>query len=400
MAIFVTTGTMGAGKTAYVVDEICYNPLYKDRKVYHNINELDRELSEVWTKQDFQNWYVDFKAKYGTEQEHELEKNIIIVIDETQFVFPNRSATSTPPEYIAMLDVHRHFGIDFFLITQDLKKCDPVLRGESVKEHVHIWDSGVLSMFGIVNKTIYKGARANPSAAIRSAVSTKWYKPPKRAMRRYKSAAMHTKSTNTTHPVMYILLLGFLIVGYFLYNTYFGSKPQKTTTTAAVAQSTGGVNYGEQQQAAQSEARPFSADDLKPVDPSYPQSMPIYDGARPLKAMRRIAACVESKRGCNCYDAEGVKISYVPLDTCKAVLNQEYYSPYLIEANASGGSQAPSNSPQPQPQSTQPVQQQPQPQTQATAPQVTAPQAPQTAPVQQEIPTQPPRIVKKPIESI
>ena len=158
MAVNVTTGTMGAGKTAYVVDQICYNPLYKDRKVYHNINGLDRENSEYWTKEQFQNWFVEYKEKYGTEREEELELNVIFVIDETQFVFPNRVSTSKPPEYIAMLDVHRHYGVDFFLITQDLKKCDPVLRGESVHEHIHIWDSGVLSKFGITNKSVFKGS--------------------------------------------------------------------------------------------------------------------------------------------------------------------------------------------------------------------------------------------------
>lgn len=323
--IRITTGTPGAGKTAFVVSEILFNKDFKDRKVIHNINGLDRENSEFWTKEQFQQWHVDYKAKYGTAQENELERDVLFVIDEVQFVFPNRSSTSTPPDYISMLDIHRHFGLDFILITQDLRKCDPVLRGDTVEEHYHIWDSGLLSAFGIRQKSIFQGVRINPNSSIRTAKKTSFYKPPRKAFKHYRSAMTHTKVKRSMNSVVYVLLGSILCGAYFINKAV--NKPSAFQQPDTVVNATGQpVSYNSP---VQSEAKPFDASLHVPVDPRYPESAPIYDGNRPLKPMRRIAGCIKSAKACNCYDDEALPL-LVPFSTCTDFANHEYYTPYAV----------------------------------------------------------------------
>lgn len=383
--IRIVTGTPGAGKTAYVVDEIVFGD-FKDRKVYHNINGLDRDNAEQWDKDQFQAWYVDYKDKYGTDKEQELERNVLFVIDEVQFVFPNRPASSTPPDYIKMLDVHRHFGLDFILITQDLRKCDPVLRGDTVEEHVHIWDSGLLTPFGWRNKSVFQGVRLNPNASIKTAKQTTFYKPKKRVFKHYRSALAHTKVKRQVHSVFYALL--FCLLGGAYYAWQYSTKGMLSTAkgidSSQEAQSmpVQGVSYGADANAATA----FNEMDFQPVHPSYPESAPLYDGNRPLKPMRRIAGCIKSAKGCNCYDDEAVPL-VVPFQTCVDFVNHEYYTPYAPQASArvalaDTAEQPVTAAPSPAPQPTA------QPQAAAdTAPQIVADSAPK-----------PPKIVAVPVQ--
>ena len=61
----------------------------------------------------------------------------LIVIDEAQFVMPRGTLGRKPPYWIQALEIHRHYGVDFLLITQHPQLIDTTVRA-LVGLHRHI----------------------------------------------------------------------------------------------------------------------------------------------------------------------------------------------------------------------------------------------------------------------
>lgn len=60
-----------------------------------------------------------------------------IFIDEVQFLAPRGSLTRKPPLWIQLLEIHRHYGVDFVLVTQHPQLVDNVIRS-LVGHHEHV----------------------------------------------------------------------------------------------------------------------------------------------------------------------------------------------------------------------------------------------------------------------
>ncbi|MFP3632058.1 zonular occludens toxin domain-containing protein, partial [Burkholderia sp. SIMBA_045] len=56
------------------------------------------------------------------------QPNDLIVIDEVQRIWPPVSVSVKPTEDIEKLHVHRHFGVDFILITQHPQRLNKTIR--------------------------------------------------------------------------------------------------------------------------------------------------------------------------------------------------------------------------------------------------------------------------------
>ena len=122
---YLITGTPGSGKTLLTIAELSK---ITDRPVYYhdiNLTELGRNTLK-WTSIDL----------IGVMKWRELPPNSIVLIDESHKVFPVRSSTQKPPEWIEALAEHRHLGIDFYLLTQHPMDLDVFVR-RRVYQHIH-----------------------------------------------------------------------------------------------------------------------------------------------------------------------------------------------------------------------------------------------------------------------
>lgn len=115
--ITVLSGVPGSGKTYRAVYLITK---HKDQeKVIHNIDSLKigKQLHEYITENNISSTIDLFRRSF-----HESTKDLygyLIVIDEAQTLFPKQFKDT---DVIAFFDLHRHYGIDIILITQDSKK--------------------------------------------------------------------------------------------------------------------------------------------------------------------------------------------------------------------------------------------------------------------------------------
>ena len=59
----------------------------------------------------------------------------VYFLDEAQNIYRPRSSASKVPESVAAFEVHRHKGLDFFLITQNPRLIDANIRAISIKAY-------------------------------------------------------------------------------------------------------------------------------------------------------------------------------------------------------------------------------------------------------------------------
>lgn len=139
MAIRIIEGKIGSGKTYYAVYHIMNNYFYwnsvsdswcqketdKELQVYTNISNmklgqnLDNAISEAGTLKDFFN--LQYQKKFCE------NRNVIYVIDEAQqgCYFHRKFYDVT---VFLFFQMHRHLGVDIYLITQDSRCLARELR--------------------------------------------------------------------------------------------------------------------------------------------------------------------------------------------------------------------------------------------------------------------------------
>ncbi|MDI9699540.1 zonular occludens toxin domain-containing protein [Burkholderia cenocepacia] len=185
MTLNVLTGVPGSGKTLYAVDQMRREAKAGRRIVVDGIPELQIEhelVDETWIRE----WWKNCKP------------NDLIVIDEVQRYWPQVSASVKPTEDISMLNTHRHYGVDFILITQGPMLIDKRIR-DLVGRHVH-----VRRLFGGRRAMLYEWDRIGNPQNLKGAVKKLWSYP-KELFGLYKSAELHTKPKAVIPKWLFIL---------------------------------------------------------------------------------------------------------------------------------------------------------------------------------------------------
>lgn len=90
----------------------------------------------------------------------------LIVIDEAQFVMPRGTLGKKPPYWLQAMEIHRHYGVDFLIITQHPQLIDTTVRAlVGLHRHVrsvmgsavcmvYVWDhASNPERYGMANKT-------------------------------------------------------------------------------------------------------------------------------------------------------------------------------------------------------------------------------------------------------
>lgn len=118
------------------------------------------------------------------------EPGDVIVIDECQRCFRPMSSGRRVPGYVARLERHRHYGIDFIVITQHPQLLHTNVRN-LVGRHRH-----VRRLFGRSQTLVYEWDHCSNPDRYKNATTTRWPHD-KNAFKLYKSAEVHTKHSHT-----------------------------------------------------------------------------------------------------------------------------------------------------------------------------------------------------------
>jgi zona occludens toxin (predicted ATPase) len=185
--------------------------------------DLEKRLSLDRVRYFFNEAHQEFvKEKYGS---------VIYVIDECQKYFDYRFARNKwSREVYNFFEVHRHFGMDIFLITQNARKLTTDIRVLSEKEIRALPRS--LNLMGELKYNEYiNGMKANAAPKV--------VRPNKRVFGLYKSMSMQ-ETEKIKSPIRRFLIVGlivFAIGSFVLYKNIFakyGSKvePPKKVESA------------------------------------------------------------------------------------------------------------------------------------------------------------------------
>lgn len=236
MAITLITGVPGTGKTAFVVSELekvvasgrvvfvdnipgLNLPVYRAGKIteWHkgtwlHIDQykktalsLEKPVTDADDSDDDgnENWIPRsdiFKSETGAlfrklfdddgnhvdSVPYESHKGALLVIDECQRFFRPRAAGSAVPDHVAALEVHRHQGLDIWLITQRPGLVDANVRALCGK-HIALRSTP----FGRYKYEWPEVGDIDTKSSRDTAARTR-YKLPKHVFGLYKSSEVHT----------------------------------------------------------------------------------------------------------------------------------------------------------------------------------------------------------------
>lgn len=212
--IELVTGLPGNAKTLFTIADIKARAEREGRQVfYHGISELtlDWELLD-----DPRNWAS-------------VPPNSIVVIDEAQKTFRNRSLGSQPPQFVTDLETHRHLGIDIVMITQHPSLIDPAVR-RLAGRHRHL-----VRIWGMEASTVHRwdSVKDNCDKSRNDSEKTKWVFD-KSLYGVYKSAEVHTMKRSIPGRVKLVAVLVVLLACAVWYMVVFLKKKTEASDASAV----------------------------------------------------------------------------------------------------------------------------------------------------------------------
>lgn len=297
--ITLITGTPGTGKTIYAVWHEIKKAIEKGRTVYvSGIPKLTLPASPL-SDHEVRNWYhtcpkenpedPDEIAKLST-----IDEGALVVIDEVQRLWRPAGAGAISPD-IAALEIHRHHGMDFVVMTQHPSLLHRNVRA-LVGKHIHLRKTALGSF-------LYEFPEwcENPQTkGARTACVSSRYKLPKAAFDLYESASLHVK-TSKRLPVQlltfFVVLLLLPVGGYFFVNRMVA----KTKAPGSVA--LGSV---------------VSASAAAPSMPVLPEMLNISMVSNQVD-WTKVAACIASSTVCRCYGDAAERLA-IPDESCRSAI--------------------------------------------------------------------------------
>jgi len=215
-----------------------YDPKDLPEEDFDSVNDMnlssswaDNENADFTKTEVVKEWVDDFDKETGEIKPvlKEIEKVVpdpypdvgsLIIIDEAQTYFRPRSSSAPVPDYVKAFEVHRHQGLDFWLLTQRPALLDSNIKG-LISRHIHIRTTA----FG---RKKYEWAECqNPdSIQARTIANTSSYKPNPKVFALYSSAQQHTKLKVKLPNGVWILIALFVALCLVVSFLYFSFSKQ------------------------------------------------------------------------------------------------------------------------------------------------------------------------------
>ena len=302
--ITVITGTPGAGKTLYAISKLLlpligtHVPVTDEdgvttlhpRVIYTNIRGLliEHELIDSGDNEGLRDWHL--WAKPGA----------VIVFDEFQKAWPPRANGSKVPDDIQALDTHRHMGVDFILITQNVINTDRHVHG-LVGRHLH-----VRRMANTHLCIVYEWDHCSRQLLYAKSLDKRPWRYSKKVFKLYRSADAHTKQPRKIPGLVWFILAGVIGMAYMAPTLY---KRLDERIAGAPAKPVAEKPSGAHLVASSSKSATSESDE---------KSSSGADSASTIAKTPVLAGCVRSKARCSCYDEQGHLFSNEP-GTCETV---------------------------------------------------------------------------------
>lgn len=326
--ITIISGTPGAGKTLYTIEQLLLPMVGKTitgkdsngdavelpRTVYTNINglQVDHELIDGGDNQGLRDWHK--WAKPGS----------LIVFDEVQKVWPPRANGAKVPDDIQALDTHRHMGVDFVLITQNVVNLD---------KHIHALGGRHLHVRRIANMplaVVYEWDHVSRGLMFSKSISKVPWRYDKKVFKLYKSAELHTKQQRKMPGLVWFILVG--IVGLAVLAPTLKARmnerfnPTPLTSVPSDKSEPGATS----KTSTQAQAEPAFIDDRIAFNPRLshkPETAPAYDELRKVVNMPQVVGGVCFKGACKCVTQQGTDAGLTQSE-CKAWIQNPPFDNY------------------------------------------------------------------------
>jgi len=336
--ITLITGGPGTGKTAWLLSQLLeLRKNEPEREFYiHGIRNLrglpheqifcDSQLCDICRSQ-----VIPEGAKMVENWPDWKTVGSLIVVDEVQRIWRPRASSSKPPDAIAGLETHRHYGIDFWLISQGPHLFDGFIR-LLVGRHVHLvakWNG----------RTQYEWPECKQNIQSRTDAVLRPYSLPKHVYNMYDSAEVHTKQEKRKPLSFYATIAAVIIavgMGGLVYKRISGRLHPEVAVNGSVG---AGAATAANASAAPAGVPPVPASafpDFKPVIEGLPESAPAYSGLIKVSAVPLLAGCINSKATdkCTCYTAQATPYP-ASQAYCKEMVAAKRFNPYLQSVKVS-----------------------------------------------------------------
>ncbi|WP_078059648.1 zonular occludens toxin domain-containing protein [Xanthomonas massiliensis] len=350
----VITGTLGAGKTLFAIEQadlLLKNKL-ADRVYQIGINGADTRKLPVLPF-PIEEWAI--RADRG-----EL-KNTVIIVDEFHKWMPQRGP-GRPPKWIEEMAESRRRDVRWILLTQS-GEFDHFLKGTRLNKHFHLSRKGFMARSTIFEwSERFVGNPAENKEARKEAIVSNWWHP-KKYYDWYESASAHRFRVRLPLRIWALLIIvpailwfGFrgartmssMVAG----STHLAAPPKVDQVSLSGSSSTAGASseQGTRIQATTDPGKYLAQ--FQPVVPYMPWSAPVYQG-RDVVAKPEIycmSVGQDGQDGCHCYSEQATKLS-VPIEICRSVAREGVYNPYRdplqpgVAVASSDAAQAPSAAP-------------------------------------------------------
>lgn len=305
--IYLVTGSPGAGKSLYAVSKLVQELAAQKieiegketsrRIVVDNIPNLLLDHELMAPGKLVQGQVEPTEEGDGLWNWHKWCKpGDVIVVDEVQRHWRPRGAGTKVKEEVAMLETHRHLGVDFVIITQSPMLLDQNVR-RLVGRHQH-----VRRLFGMARAVIYDWDSCSSNCNPASSTAKTYFNYPKSAYALYKSSELHTKQKQRI-PLFVIVpilaLVGIIFVGPKAFAVLTNSASGKGISSTPAKPPASPAS-------APAPALPASAPATPPVvlDPLKMSETPTVATAP--------AGCVMMAERCSCFDSVGKSFKVEP----------------------------------------------------------------------------------------
>lgn len=299
--IYLITGTPGGGKSLRAVwyaEEF----LRMGRPVFGNINGYSRQApipGMVPLVKDLKTgkWYGGEGGDW-----RQTPPGSVVIYDEAQRDFPQRSNSSPVPDIIRAMETHRHTGHDLFFVSQNPLYLDHWLR-RLVGRHDHLRRLGGMSQVALISAD---SVMELPAGVESSAGEKTFWKYPKSLYDAYESATFHTVKHRLPQPVIFMLaLVGVAVVGGLWALAHFSRSDDSLISSSSVSSAAPPPQGGAA--AAGPPSEPSIVVNrllaLKPVE--VRPILPLDEYLQQVKASRSVMGCAKSAVSCKCWDVSG-----------------------------------------------------------------------------------------------
>jgi zona occludens toxin len=316
--ITLLTGAPGNGKSLFLIHMVREWAKKENRPVFYaGITLTETGKQELgWTEIEATKW-------------NECPPGAIIVTDECQTIYRNRSINAQAPKYVTDLETHRHLGIDLVYVTQHPMLIDPALRRLTGK-HMHC-----IRMWGMQKSVIHEWSQVRENcdkpAARKDSIKHQFVFD-KSIYGLYKSAELHTMKRNIPMRVKMIPVLCLLLAG-LVYLIYGSMMKRINPDSVEVVSSQGQASQMPGQGGKTEKEFDPVADARKYVFMQTPRvtgllhTAPKYDSLTEPTVVPVPAVCVLTIDRCKCYTQQATPLA-VDHDLCIDFAKNGYFQEF------------------------------------------------------------------------